>query len=80
MYMYGDRNFCIFFKIFVIFPIWKTGHLTNLPNSLLLLNLICWLLNVSHTTPYEITLVRQSVCLSFRPLLRVFSRLHRHFF
>ena len=57
MCMYGDR------KIFVVFPIWKTGQLTNLPNSFLLLNMI-WPLDVSHTTPYEITLVRQSVCLS----------------
>ena len=58
MYMYGDS------KIFVIFPIWKTGQLTNLPNSFLLLNMICWPLDISHTAPYEITLVRQSICLS----------------
>ena len=74
MYMYGDS------KIFVIFPIWKTGQLTNLPNSFLLLNMICWPLDVSHTAPYEITLVRQSVCLSVCPLLRVFSKLRHHFF
>ena len=67
-------------KIFVIFPIWKTGQLTNLPNSFLLLNMICWPLDVSHTAPYEITLVRQSVCLSVCPLLRVFSKLRHHFF